>query len=166
MFKTLTFILLSSLYLTSQSELLIKHSSNLKEYRLESGKKIKYQLHSDSLLGYMDNWEKDMIQSFTDSSIVFPSGEELVLSDLKKISFHSTFIEHWRNASIPILILGSPSFLYGITKGGFEGLERDNAEQVPLYTLSGSVMLVFGIFPYCIKPKELSRQKGYEFYVQ
>ena len=162
----LIMILFMSLCGNAQSFLLVKKENSSKEKQLLPGKKIKYQIYSDSLIGVQNNWEKDRIQSLTDSSLVFPSGEEIKISDLKVLAFHSPVIEHWRIASVPMLIFGSPNFLYGLTKGVLEGMERDNEQDVPIYTISGGVMVLFGSIPYLFKAKEYSIKGGYQFHVQ
>lgn len=166
MFKTFLLIILCSAYAFSQGGLLIKNDSTAYQEIVQPGKKIRYQLFSDTLLGYTNNWEKDIMQVFTDSSIIFPSGEEILLSDIKVISFHSNFIEHWRTASIAILTIGTPSFLYGSVKGGLEGMERDNADIVPVHTIGGGSMMIFGTIPFCVRPKRYCYSKGYRFSVQ
>jgi hypothetical protein len=162
----LIMILFMSLCGNAQSFLLVKKENSSKEKQLLPGKKIKYQIYSDSLIGVKNNWENDQIQSLTDNSLVFSSGEEIMISDIKVLAFHSPVIEHWKIASVPLLIFGSPNFLYGLTKGILEGMERDNEQDVPIYTISGGVMVLFGVIPYMFNSKEYSIEEGYQFHVQ
>ena len=162
----LIMILFMSLCGDAQSFLLVKNENSSKEKQLLPGKKIKYQIYSDSLIDVRNNWENDRIQSLTDSSFVFSSGEEIMISDIKVLAFRSSVIEHWRVASVPLLVFGSPNFLYGLTKGILEGMEREIEQDVPIYTISGGVMVLFGVIPYMFKAKEYSIQGGYQFHVQ
>lgn len=166
MFKTFLLMIIGTSFAFCQGGLIIRNDSTAHQEIVQPGKKIKYQLFSDSLLGYSDNWERDQVQEVTDSSLIFPSGEEVLLSDIKVLSFHSSFIEHWRTASIAILTIGTPSFLYGSVKGGLEGMERDNEDIVPIHTIGGGSMVIFGVIPCCVLPKKYYHSKGYRFTVQ
>ena len=138
----------------SQSKLYLQNIKTGELVNIKLNTKIHYSLHSDSILelGY-ENFDRDFIQWVNDSSFFFPSGEEVLFTDLKTIKFYKPFHNFMRKASAPLISAGVPFLLQGFTKFQLEGMERDNADYVPLALASGGFLTFIGSLPLIIPPK-------------
>ena len=145
----------------SQSKLYLQNKKTSELVHIKLNTKIHYSLHSDSVLELEhENFDRDFVQWVSDSSFFFPSGEEVLFSDVKTIKFYKPFHNFMRKLSAPLICAGAPFLLRGVTKFQLEGMERDNANYVPLAVASGGFVTLLGTLPLLIPPKSYDLSNG------
>jgi hypothetical protein len=155
------FCLLFSSVAFSQSKLYLQHKTTGKLIQFKLNSKIHYTLHSDSTLGFdKDQVERDNIQWAGEESFFLKSGEEISFTDVKMIRRYGKLQSAMRNIGVPLICVGSPFLLQGLTKFQLEGMERNNADYVPMAIAGGGFFAVIGALPYLVKPNKFDMTSG------
>lgn len=160
----LLLLLISPLYFKAQG-LILKDTASGKTADFPLNRQLDFILYSDSVL-QVDYLNAGIAVSYSDSSIILATQEEIAFSDFKSVHIFPKDRYKAQLIASPFLAAGLGFMIKGAIMIIGEGLRSKNRISAPLYFVGGGLVAGVASIPFWGRKKKYDLDKNWEFSFQ
>ena len=144
---------------------MLKDTASGKTVAFPLNRKIDFKLYSDSTLKF-DYLNAGMALSYSDSSLILASQQEIAFSDFKSVHIFPKDKYRAQLIASPFLAAGLGFMIRGAVMILGEGLKSDNRVLGPAYFLGGGIVAGVASIPFWGRKKKFDLTKNWQFTFQ